>query len=194
MRLLIFLFFISCAGMNKTKLSGEIGQAVQKVCLSSEGNGRLTVLNKKYVYSYESVLEADLGRWILAMSFPLRNPETFELDWSEAGKVKFTSSIEERILKENKNINPKSLEDFTNKLGHLFDVIVRLQLKQSVDNSKFDWSVSDKDLVFVHSDKKLSATFTNLTSNNSFGLVSVTYSDLMSQDYKLDLVVSNCLK
>lgn len=180
--------------MNKTKLSGEIGQAVQKVCLSSEGNGRLTVLNKKYVYSYESVLEADLGRWILAMSFPLRIPETFELDWSEAGKVKFTSSIEERILKENKNINPKSLEDFTNKLGHLFDVIVRLQLKQSVDNSKFDWSVSDKDLVFVHSDKKLSATFTNLTSNNSFGLVSVTYSDLMSQDYKLDLVVSNCLK
>ena len=194
MRYICFILFISCANFSGKKLSHNLEKESSKICLSSGGSGRLTVLKKTYVFSYESLLDNEHGKWILAMSFPLRNPETFELDWSEGGKVKFESSIEDKVLRENKNINPNSLYRFTQGLGTFFEEIVSIKSGKKIINPSYNWEIKGKTISSINNDKSIKALFDNLIGNNYFGLMSIKYDDLERQSYQLDLVVRNCLK
>jgi hypothetical protein len=191
--ILNFLFLSSC-GLLKTKsLNRNITKASQSVCLSSEGKGRLEILKRKYVFSYESALDVEAANWELALSFPLRDQESFKLDWSEENKILFTSSIEDKILKENKNINPNSLHEFTQNLGRLLhEVILRSDEANKGLKSKFMWQVTNKELKAMNRDKTFKASFLNLVAGGHFGLMRIQYKDDDQQSYKLDLVVRNC--
>lgn len=181
-----------CAILETHTVDRELHKSTQKICLTSEGKGRLFVQKKKYIFSYESGLEEEAAIWQLALNFPLRKTEIFKLDWSKEGIVEFKSSIEEKLLKENKTINPKSLEKFTNGLGSLLEEIINVRNLRKNTNKRFVWSSSSKHLKARTKDKKFNATFTNLVSNSHFGLMSVSYQNSKRQFYKMDLVVRNC--
>lgn len=192
---LAFVFLFSSCSLFKTHLvDRELHKSTKKICLSSEGKGRLFVQNKKYIFSYESALDEEHANWQLVLNFPLRKPETFTLDWSEEGKVKFTSSIEERLLKENRNVNPKALDRFTNGIGGLLQEVIELRSLKRAKAKKFKWSSNKKSLTARGMGKDFNATFTNLVSNSHFGLMRVNYQNSKKQAFKLDLVVRNCLE
>ncbi len=195
MKNIIFLFFLSSCSLFKTHyLAGDLRQAVKKVCLNTAGKGRLFIKERKYIFSYESALDEKHANWILALSFPMHKTETFKIDWSEEGRVRFESSIEEKILKENSEINPQSLEVFTHGVGKLLNEVIELKTQRQTQRTDFKWKVSRKNIVAVSRKMRMTAKFSNLVSNSHFGLISVSYHDLNDQTYKMDLVVKNCFK
>jgi hypothetical protein len=186
-----FLLLSSCSIFNAGKLSRDIENNIQKICLSGSGKGRLTVQNRTYVFGYDSLLEEDLAKWTLALDFPMRNQELFKLDWSKGNKTIFETSIEEKILKENKHVNPKHLDQYIQKLG--------LFLKEAIDakagktkNSKFEWETAKKSIIATDDKKLFTAEFKQLTSGNYFGLMAIRYQFERNQSFKMDFVVRNC--
>lgn len=188
--ILVLLLLSSCA---HERVSKSLRKSAKNICLSTEGKGRLLVKGRKYVFGYESGLDEEHANWQLALNFPMRDQEIFKLDWSENGKVKFESSINEKLLKENKNVNPRSLEVFTSKMGKLLNEIIQLRTGKTKKRN-FLWSRTSKELKVTDKSKKFNAVFTNLTSDGYFGLMTMGHEDTDSNLYKIDLVVRNCLE
>ncbi len=193
-RALIFLVLVSCATFKRNIVERDVHKSTQKICLSSEGKGRLTVGNNKYIFSYESALDTEEALWQLALNFPLHKTEMFKLDWSVKGKVKFTSSIEQRILKENQDINPQSLEAFTSGMGRLLDEIIKLRTNKIKKPKYYKWKTTKKSLLATSKKRFVDAEFKNLVGNEYFGLMTIKYHDKKDQSYKMDLIVRKCLE
>jgi hypothetical protein len=194
MKILALLLLTSCSIFKTHTVDRDLHKSTKKICLSSEGKGRLYVQKRKYIFSYESGLEEEQANWQLALNFPLRNTETFKLDWSKNGKVSFESSIEQKLLRENKTINPKSLEKFTTGLGHLLEEIINIRNIKKSGPKRFKWKTSRKSLKASSKNQRFNAVFTNLVSDSHFGLMSVSYQNSKTQFYKMDLVVRKCLE
>lgn len=192
--LLPLILLYSCSLFKTHTVDRDLSQSTKRICLSSEGKGRLVVQNRKYIFSYDSILEKKLAHWELALNFPLRKTETFKLDWSKSGKVDFTSTIEEKLLKENKNLDPRSIEEFTSGLGNLLEEIIKLRTAKKLKSKKFSWSSSKKSLIAKSRNKSFNAVFTNLGPNGHFGLMRLSYQNSGDQAYKMDLVVRKCLE
>ena len=191
--LLIIFFLSSCSLFQTKQLSKDISVAAENICFNSEGKGRLTVKNKKYIFSYESFLEEEQAKWKLVLDFPLRPEESFELDWSQNNKMKFKSTIDTKILRENKNINPKELDYFVSSIGHFFKDIILLRNGNKAD-LKNKWHLKKNSLFASSKSKRAKMKFSNLTSENYFGLMNVSYIGKEKQTYKLDFIVRKCFK
>lgn len=199
--LVILLFLSSCSNLGtifKTyTVSRDIGESTKLICLSGEGKGRLSLKNRKYVFGFESGVDKEEERWILGLDFPLHKMETFELDWSDGKKVKFKTSIEEKLLKENNNLNPKSLSRFTQGLGRLIEEILRVRNIQSdiaKQKTNFLWESTDKYLQVSSKDKNFTAKFSDIILNKYFQDVEITYEDSKGNFYKMELKVRNCFE
>ena len=126
--LAVALFILE--GCSTTQLGSKDPKVVaEKICLNNDGRGRLTVNQKKYVFTYFSALENDDAKWVLGLSFPFQEEEIFELDWSENSKMKFNTSSDSKILKENTNINPQELDRFINAIGSALKDVINLKQK-----------------------------------------------------------------
>jgi hypothetical protein len=186
-----FLILSSCSVFKANKLSRNIKSNIQKVCLSGSGKGRLTVQERTYVFGYDSLLEESLAKWTLALDFPMRNQELFKLDWSKGEKVSFKTSIEEKILKENKHVNPKHLDEYIQKLGQFLKEVI--DSKSGISkSSQFKWKTTSKSIVATDSKNMFTAEFKQLTSGNFFGLMTIRYQFERNQRFKMDFVVRNC--
>lgn len=190
---LLFVVFIlsSCSVFKARKLSRDVSENAKKICLSGNGKGRLEVQDQKYVFSYESLMEEELARWTLILDFPLHNQEELKLDWSKANKVEFTTSIEEKILKENRHVNPTQLDKYIQNLGSFLKEVIDLANSKQV-KSAYSWEIKQKSFVAVSKNKAFIAEFKQLTSQNYFGLMSLSYQIEDEQSYKMDFVVRNC--
>ncbi|MBT4790145.1 MAG: hypothetical protein HON90_01115 [Halobacteriovoraceae bacterium] len=198
MKLLVLLGILTSCSLFKTyTVDRDLSKSTEKICLTSYGKGRLTVKNQKYIFSYESALDPELATWVLAMDFPLRKTETFTIDWSAKNKIRFDSTIADKILRENSGVNPVSVERFTTGLGKLLQEIIFLRSSKSLitesKNKLFKWKTSNKKLQVHHNNWPFNAVFKNLEANSHFGLMSVEYRDTDKQLYKLDLIVRKCL-
>lgn len=191
MRYLCFLLFCSCSIFKTYDVSRDLSASASKVCLTSAGKGRLAVGDKKYIFSYESALDKEAANWKLALDFPLQKTELFELDWSENEKVQFTSSIDDKILKENSKINPQALETFTSSIGKLIQQIISVEDKGMKNLNYFSWESTQKTLVATNKDN-FKAKFTNMTGNQYFGLMQISYVNSNNQNFRMDLVVKEC--
>jgi len=190
--ILMLIIFNSCSLFKPKLLNRNLSTAAKSVCLSADGRGRLTFLKRKYVFSYESYLDEAQANWLLALSFPLHAQETFKIDWSKNDKIELISSIEDKILRENKNINPAMLHAFTENVGSLIKEIIDLRSKKV--KTKFNWIVTNKELSAKSKDSRFEANFLNMLNSGYFGLMSLKYKVDGNSPYKLDLIVSNCLK
>ncbi len=192
---LIMTFFLtSCSLFKITKVSKDLSVSSQKICLSSSGKGRLKVKGSKYIFSYESGLQDHQNSWKLALDFPLRKTEVFEVDWSDVKNVKYTSTIEDKILRENRGVNPKSIEAFVTNVGSLLKEILIQKSGKSEEQSQFEWQASGNTLNVTLKNTKFNATFTNIVSGRYFGLMSLNYVDSTNEGYSLDLIVRNCIE
>ena len=165
-------------------MSRDLSASASKVCLTSAGKGRLAVGDKKYIFSYESALDKEAANWKLALDFPLQKTELFELDWSENEKVQFTSSIDDKILKENSKINPQALETFTSSIGKLIQQIISVEDKGMKNLNYFSWESTQKTLVATNKDN-FKAKFTNMTGNQYFGLMPISYVNSNNQNFRI---------
>lgn len=187
MSLLVFLS--SCASVNN--LSSDPFIEARKVCLDSEGRGRLTVQSSTYIFKYYSELDQKYGKWSLGLDFPMQEEEVFELDWSENGKMKFTTSIDNKILNENSKIDPKELDRFTKYMGYFLKDLMHLKNGKE-KQLKFKWHTTRKKLTGENRNKRAVIDFENVDSAGYFGLMSIEYRGRKSQNYKMEFVLSKC--
>lgn len=195
MKLLLFsiiLLLSSCSVFKTNKLSRDIKTNIQKICLSGQGKGRLTVQKKTYIYGYESLLEEDMAKWTLALDFPMRNQEIFKLDWSKGGKVDFHTSIEDIILRENKHVSPKHLDLYIQNLGLFLKEVIDAKKITKAHGQKFNWSATKKSISATDEKNLFKADFTQLTAGNYFGLMTIRYQFEQHQRFKMEFVVRNC--
>jgi len=189
----VLILLSSCSLFKTATLSRDIHKVADNVCMHSEGKGRLTVKNQKYIFTYESFLEEDRARWVLTLDFPLRSEETFELDWSKNGKMHFKSTIDTKILRENKEVDPKEIDLFVSSIGHFLKDIIKLRT-QSKEKLANKWKLDKKSLIGQSRSKRSEMLFTNLNSEKYFGLMSVSYKGNDEQSYKMDFIVRKCFK
>ena len=181
-----------CSLFKTYDVSRNLSDSSKKICLSSEGKGRLVVGNRKYIFGYDSGLDEKHANWKLALNFPLQKSEIFELDWSEDGKVIFKSSIDDRLLRENRNINPASLEFFTKSIGQLIQDSLSLKKVGESKAPKFVWKKTKKNLTATDQSKKFKAIFKNMVGDKYFGLMQISYKDGKKNQYRMDLVLKEC--
>lgn len=179
----------SCATPLLTSKSPEL--AAQNICMNSEGRGRLSINKRKYLFSYFSSLDSEHSKWLLGLSFPFQDEETFELDWSENETMKFKTSLDTKILRENSQVNPMELENFIGSLGHALKDIIKLKANEK-KLSHF-WRVEKNSLIGVARNKKGKMTFTNLNSHN-FGLIQFEYQKDSDQAFKIEFILQECFE
>lgn len=193
MKYLTLCFLVSCSLLNSFDVTEDFSYSIQKVCLSSRGKGRLVVGNRKYVFSYDSDLNREAAQWKLALNFPLRKTEFFELDWSQDGRVHFSSSLDDKLLRENRKVNPKSLDHFTQSVGLLIKEIIELKTRElELGSRNYIWETNKKSLKARAKTVKFNADFRNMVGKEYFGLMQITYSGQRKQQFRMDLVVKEC--
>ena len=191
-RTTLFIFFVltSCAIPQLTTKNPRI--VAKNICMNSEGRGRLTINNKKYVFSYFSALDSKYSKWTLGLSFPFQDEETFELDWSENQKMKFKTSLDTKILRENSQINPEVLEAFISSLGSSLKDIIKL--KETDKKLTHEWWVEKNSLYGTNSKKKSKMSFTNLDTEDKFGLIKFEYLNNTKQNFKIEFILKECFE
>lgn len=184
---IILLLLTSCA---TNRLTSNFKNEVEKICLSGVGKGRLHVGGHKYVFSYESALETEQEKWSLSMDFPMRNPELLEISWNEEGESKLNTSIDQKIMRENSDVNPEELDAFIKGLGDFVQDIIKIKEGMS-RNKKVKWLMGKKKIKAQSG--KVEGTFTNL-KGKYFGKMSMDYSSKTSKTYKIDFIVRKCFE
>lgn len=189
---LLSLFFITI-GCSTTQLKSTNPKAVAKnICMNSEGRGRLSINSKKYLFTYFSALESEVSKWTLGLSFPFQAEEIFELDWSEDSQMKFKTSIDTKILKENSNINPAQLDEFMKSLGESLKDIIKLKSNKK-SKLAYQWRVEKNSLYGESRKDKTSVMFTNINSEGFFGLIDFSYSG-DQQNFKIEFILQDCFE
>lgn len=151
------LIFNSCSVFQTSKLK-NLDSAAQAVCLNSEGKGKIQIASDIAYFGFYSVLELEEANWLLGMNFPLQEEETFELDWSRNGKISFKTSIEQKILRQNKDVNPIELEEFIQFAGNSLKDIVTLKSKNK-NKLALIWGIDQGQMVGTSSRKKAKIIF-----------------------------------
>lgn len=188
--LICLLILVSCATFT---LSRDVKLESRKICMNSEGQGRLIVNNQKYRFGYDSLIEKDNHKWSLELDFPLRPAETFELDWSRNGKMKFNSSIDQKILRENKGINPKELDKFIKSIGHFLKDLVRLQSNKD-EKLAYNWYIEGNKLLAMSPKKHSRLKFEKVDADGYFEKMSISYKAQKDQSYKMELILNKCFR
>lgn len=147
-------------------------EVFSKVCLSSEGNGRLSAQKSRNIFSYESLNEVEDKQWSLAVELPLHGEEVLVLNWADAAneQVSMEGEFYSRILAQLHN-SPKLkslMKVFLLKTGQIinaqsmmqkdeanfvcqqteFDAYKEIrsgQCTQKGSKFSFDWKLSEKE-------------------------------------------------
>jgi hypothetical protein len=180
-------------------VGSDIAEEVPKICLSSQGKGRLVVSGHKFVFRFSSALDSESEKWYMSLVFPLYGEETFVVDWSEGKLLNFEASFENKILQDKNKVNPEELHAFLEKWARLIVEINRLKLNPSQDQkgSEFLWSTSNKSLSAtstVLNKDRIKLEFKNLTSEDYFGRYDVFMQSEERESIKLELIVRKCLE
>lgn len=189
--LMLLIITVACS---TAQLSSKNPKIVAKnICMNSEGRGRLSINGKKYVFTYFSALSNEDSKWTLGLSFPFQDEELFELDWSENKKMKFKTSIDDKILRENSNIDPNELDQFIKSLGLSLQDIIKLKSK---DNSRltYSWKVQKNSLEGENKTKQTQVNFTNINTNGYFGLIEFDYQKQAEQNFKIEFILNECFE
>ncbi len=191
MKLLLTSCLIFLVGCATYTLSSNINKESQKICMNSEGNGRLVVNGRKYVFGYDSLMDREQHKWSLELDFPLHPTEIFEIDWSENKEFKFNSSIDQKILRENKNIDPMELDKFTEVIVHYLQDLVQLQ-NQNENKLNFNWTIKKNTLYATNKNQSAQLSFNALDAEGYFKKMVIGYQSKKNQSYKMEFVVRKC--
>lgn len=196
--LLLSLFILnSCALFKNSDLSNNVISEIGKVCLDTNGRGRLIIQNNKYVFSFDSILNHEEDKWIMGLNFPLYGEELFEIEWEKEKLIHYSASFEQRILREKKGINPELLSLFLKKWADFINEVIQVQKNKNYEKN-FIWKIQSNELV---AETKLKGagnakiTFLNLINSKYFGRFDIVLQNEKSKDsLKMEMIVRKCLK
>ncbi|MCP4912468.1 MAG: hypothetical protein GY909_05070 [Oligoflexia bacterium] len=77
---------------------------VKKLCFSSEGKGRITVPDGRYLVDYESFHDVANKKWIIGLDIPLQGEEVLELHYGK--RLRLSGSFSKRLagIRNNKKL------------------------------------------------------------------------------------------
>ena len=198
-KFLPLILFISCSLFEVKKVSQNISTEIGRVCLSSEGAGRLMVGGHKLTFKFNSAVEHETQQWFMSMVFPLYGEETFIVEWDKSGLLNFEASFENKILQSKDKVDPEALHLFLEKWAKLIIEIARVQKSENREllSSDFNWSASQKLLKAQSTVKdhgEIILEFKNLTAKNYFGRYDLFMQSSLDKSIKLELIVRKCLE
>jgi hypothetical protein len=80
---LLAIFASSCSLFTNKKSNLDTQEALNKLCLSAEGRGRLEYPGGRHVVGFESLLDDEKKTWKIAFSIPTRGDEVVSFDWKK---------------------------------------------------------------------------------------------------------------
>jgi hypothetical protein len=191
--ILIMFFLTGCLQTCYQKLTDDPVVESQKICLNSDGSGRITLADESFRFSYESLLEKKENRFAMALNFAFFGEEFMELRW-EDDEVSLNSELEMKILQNSSQTDAAKLHQFMELWSELLKDIIELQ-EGMKDDLFFKWKVEGNQLkaVFNSNQVKTQAEFYN-AKNDVFSRM-VLSSRHLEQDktYRIEYIVSKCL-
>lgn len=192
-------FFATCG----RKLSKNISKEIENVCFSAEGKGRLEIAGHKYVFDFESELEEENKKWLIALEFPLYGQEIIEIDWSNPKKAKLLGDLENKLLREKNGIDPKQLNRFMSHWAmFIHEVVLMKKNSKLINDAKYAWSIDSDKLVAkwskntkINDEQKFTGSFFN-PKNEFFSRMTILLESKSTQqnNFKLEMFVRNCFE
>lgn len=189
------LVLSSCAIFQKSVLSENLSRDIKKVCLSSEGKGRIVINNQKYLFSYESALREEDKNWIMALNFPIYGEEYVQIDWQN-NILQHEASFESKMLKDQKGLSPEKLELFLKSWGQFLHEIILLKSNQE-KSKNFNWDLGTKELKATSElqNNEVQIIFKNLVDDKYFGRYDITTQSQNAKSlFKIEVIVRKCLE
>ena len=192
----LFILFSSCSLFDFAKLDNDLVKNIDLVCLDADGAGRIGLSQKKYPFTYESVLILDENKWLMNLNFTLWGEELIQLDLNNQHKPVFMTKLDSKMLQE-QNINPTDVSDFMDAWSALIFELVQIKnSKKMSKNSNFIWTKNSKSLIASKRIKEsmVHVEFTRMYQNY-FSEVNIALSSLQNNEEKvqIQLVVRKCL-
>lgn len=179
---LLILLFSSCtsSAFKKRSLSGKSSQilnkGMEKICLSGEGKGRISLRGERQSFQFESLLNRAKKLWATSYHFPLHGEESLFLNYNQAfkGGIGLEGSLYQKLISDMDNLEAKQeLEElfytFFLKLGQFLEIYENLQFSPSqstlecIPEERFERKVRGQCLYGPHKD-----SFIWETSKESF--------------------------
>ena len=79
--------------------SADLSRAINAVCFSGEGKGRVILPNGRYSFSYQALHQKQKRVWLLELDFFLGGDQLLSLDYSqlESGQIALGGSLYQRL-------------------------------------------------------------------------------------------------
>jgi hypothetical protein len=197
LNILLFFLFTSCSVFKTKRISKDLNQEIQNVCLDSYGAGRIIVNKHKYVFRFDTALSMEDHKWMMGLNFPIYGEEVFEFEWDNDGALKYKASFEQRILQDKSGVDPEKLEIFLKKWSEFINEVIQLQYTKNY-SAKYKWKLTSKFLQAtskINKSNTVKIVFQNKTSAGHFGRFDIMLHDDKHEDnFKLEMIVRKCLE
>lgn len=206
----LLVFLSSCAHSGKPKPSKNFSKEIENLCLSGEGRGRIEYFDRKYVFSYENLLNLENKEWLLGLSLPLHGEELLKINFSDKIRIKgnFYKRLALNAQRENK-LEYERLKFFMSDLGAFLKIVALAKSGQSpcldgkcfLDKSlKFSLSKSRDEAELMATFKKRAGSQLQFSAKNPspfykkliFKMLQSVGSKRKMKPFSLTLIQSEC--
>ena len=174
----VIALFSSCQHKKYQKKIFSIPQAVKKICIESDGRGRVKFRKKSYSFYFESILKKRQQKWIFSLRFPLQKPINLTIDLKEKRKV-----LDNHIIA---SLKKTSLHE--KEVKEVVFFIKKFLWEKLYDKKYFHWFIKDNVLEAI-SKKEGKIVFKKIKKEGFFSQMSFI---LWSQQIRLDLSLKKC--
>jgi len=133
------LFLIACSQTPSVDKLTALEDHLQAICLTSEGKGRIGAGSKRYLFSYESLLQSDKRVWALSFNVPLRGEETYLINWRDELNPKASGSLHQMILTQVHNKEAYIQRDY----NYFLSVMTKFLTDISTQKPTLFWKISE---------------------------------------------------
>lgn len=152
----------------------------------------------KYVFSYESALVEDEGKFIMVLNFPIYGEEKFEIYFSKGPLKENNSELEHRFIATESGVDPVLVQHFISLWAEYFKELISLQKGQTFKASSFQWMVKDQTLIGTASVQSLQfVSMANVANKDFFEHLTFQMKETNAksfQNLKVELFVRECLE
>lgn len=141
--ILAFFTLISCSTRKTIDISQDVFKESKKVCLNSEGRGRIELPQGKYTFSYESAYLEDENKFVMVLSFPIYGEERFEINLDDL-KKNSNHSLEHRIVSASEGVSPQMINTFITLWAEYFTELLGLQGRNEITSANFKWKIENQ--------------------------------------------------
>ncbi len=137
--LLVLSQFHGCAHTSKSLSSEELSEEFKAVCLSGNGKGRITYMDEKFNFRFESLLQEEMGTWELALFFAFHGEEYFKLHWKEP------VTAEGQVIPQ---ADPKMIKRFLNNLAAIIKFLTNNTSQCRYSENSAECIIGEEKLLF----------------------------------------------